>query len=664
MNNNDIEVGGPALSAEASALPSAPLLLPSHSLPPRPSLRHFSKGSPWKAPSVCLRYNSPFQLGRPGVAPKHPVPRKSPVFGKPLGMPPQAPHQHSAFPSSSQAKPMPCFATIADYSAYPKFSRQGVVESVLRTPKPVPIQPSPASSGSRLTGGSFAPPVQRAQQSDGFRSSSSLHAEATTRNQAMFEDLCQAHGHLSSALQEISQSNHASELRCRLLSKVSDTTAARYLRSVQIFFSTFQELGGSLHSMEPGLFLDTFFALARSSEESRLSNSQNVIKALRWYRKLLGLQPFPDLYSSTFAAFTLPSHKDKRESLPLPLSFCAFLERLVLSEETQDDLALWCGSFLACIAASLRFSDAQHVKWSSLCVSHFSLRGICFRTKTSKRGAPFAFISFGPYSSNGNLGSNWLGRWIMLLDEVWCNLQARFGGNTTPDCLFFSFEAGQFAPASYAQTLLRLRQLLEMSGLPASQWCAYTLHSMKSTFLSWMAQLEIPLTSRFLQGHHQVPGSAQLYSRDDIWPALRAQLLLWKAIHSGFMPMRPQHRGGQVPVQEPRFDVSGFQWREWPITLRCFEVNDHHRTFLSWQQSDSALSAADKVFPHLEEDMIRPRPALHFQDSDDEPSRDVPASSSESPLAEVPSSWREEPRAKVRGEGLTPEAATSLSVNC
>ena len=602
VNSNDIEVGGTALSAEASASPPAPLLLPSHSLPPRPSLRHLSKGSSWKPPSVCMRYNSPFQLGRSGVAPKHPVPRKSRVFGKPLLMPHQAPLQHSAFPSPAQAKPLPCFATAADYSAYPKFSRQGVVESVLRTPKPVPIQPSPALPGSRLTGGGFAPPVQLAQQSDGFQSSSSLHAEAALRNQAMFEDLCQAHGHLSSALQEISQSNHAAELRSRLLSKVSDTTAARYLRSVQIFFSTFQELGGSLNSMEPGLFLDTFFALARSSEEGPLSNSQNVIKALRWYRKLLGLQPFPDLYSSTFAAFTLPSHKDKRESLPLPLSFCAFLERLVLSEETQDDLALWCGSFLACISASLRFSDAQHVKWSSLCVSHFSLRGICFRAKTSKREALFAFVSFGPHSSNENLGSNWLGRWIMLLDAVWFSLQARFGGNTTPDCLFFSFEAGQFAPASYAQTLLRLRQLLEMSGLPASQSGAYTLHSMKSTFLSWMAQLEIPLTSRFLQGHHQVPGSAQLYSRDDIWPALRAQLLLWKAIHAGFMPMRPQHRGGQVPVQEPRFDGSGFQWREWPITLRCFEVNDDNSTFLSWQHSDAALSSDAKVPPHLAEE--------------------------------------------------------------
>ena len=55
--------------------------------------------------------------------------------------------------------------------------------------------------------------ARRSHQSDGFQSSTSLHAEATARNQTMFEDLCQAHGHLSSALQEIAQSSHAPELR-------------------------------------------------------------------------------------------------------------------------------------------------------------------------------------------------------------------------------------------------------------------------------------------------------------------------------------------------------------------------------------------------------------------------------------------------------------------
>ena len=49
------------------------------------------------------------------------------------------------------------------------------------------------------------------------------------------------------------------------------------------------------------------------------------------------------------------------------------------------------------------------------------------------------------------------------------------------------------------------------------------------------------------------------------------------------------------------------------------------------------------------EDMIRPRPALLFQDSDDEPSRDVPASSSDSPLAEARLG---KTRAYYRCEGL------------
>ena len=151
-----------------------------------------------------------------------------------------------------------------------------------------------------------------------------------------------------------------------------------------------------------------------------------------------------------------------------------------------------------------------------------------------------------------------------------------------------------------------------------------------------MAQQEIPLTSRFLQGHHQVPGSAQLYSRDDIWPALRAQLLLWQAVCSGFRP----------------------------INLRCFQVNDDHRTFLSWQQSDPALSAADKVFQLSEDNVVHPRPPLHFQDSDDEPSREVPASSSDAPLDEAPPSWREEPRAKVLVAGPAPEVDPVFDGNC
>ena len=117
--------------------------------------------------------------------------------------------------------------------------------------------------------------------------------------------------------------------------------------------------------METGRFLDTFFALARSSDEGPLAHSQNVMKALRWYRKLLGLQPFPDLYSSAFSSFTIPSYKDKRECLPLPLSFCAYLEKELLSENTPPERSSgvapsWLAFPPACALQTLSTSQVDH----------------------------------------------------------------------------------------------------------------------------------------------------------------------------------------------------------------------------------------------------------------------------------------------------------------
>ena len=86
-----------------------------------------------------------------------------------------------------------------------------------------------------------------------------------------------------------------------------------------------------------------------------------------------------------------------------------------------------------------------------------------------------------------------------------------------------------------------------------------------------------------------------MYSRDDIWPALRAQLQLWEAIHSGFLPMLPQHRGGQLPVQEPSPHIQGFVWRELRLQLRCFKVNDDARTFLSWRSEEAPLASSPEV---------------------------------------------------------------------
>ena len=404
------------------------------------------------------------------------------------------------------------------------------------------------------------------------------------------------HSEISPVLGQIAASSYSDILRNKLLAKVSDTTAARYLRSVQIFFTTFEELGGDVRNVDAGLLLDTFFSLSRCPDEGPLSNSLNVMKALRWYRKLLGLSSFPDLYSAAFASIVQPASGEKRESLPLPLSFHAFLERKVLDPATPQAEAIWAGSFLACIGGSLRFSDAQHVLWSSLCISHFTLRGICYRTKTTKRGAPFAFLGFGAHSASREFGMNWLSAWILHLDSVWQELRSSFGAQVTPDCLFFTMGKQGFSPASYAQTLLRLRNFLQESGIPPAQAAGYTLHSLKVTMLSWMAQLDLPLPARTLQGHHALAGSMQLCSRDDIWPALRAQLSVWEAIQQGFTPMLPQHRGGQNPLQESMPILSGFAWTRRTSSTACFVLTSDAQSFLAWQASqksgDTSLAAS------------------------------------------------------------------------
>ena len=476
------------------------------------------KPKAWQRPSVCLRFNSPFQVDKP-----EPKPVAKPAGSRRRFKPhtqwiPQPPLQRERVAWGAEAAPLPSFSNAHMYAKYPSRQVSCPIDSTLRCPTPAPLPPRVEPPGAPATKAAAFKAPRTLVEEAGFSRSLDAHADLARRNHLLFEQLCDMHVELSPVLGQIAASRHGEVLRSKLLAKVSDTTAARYFRSVQIFFTTLEELGGDIHNVEAGLLLDTFFSLSRCPEEGPLSNSLNVMKALRWYRKLLDLSPFPDLYSAAFASLVQPASGEKRESLPLPLSFHAFLERKVLDSATPQTEAIWAGSFLACVGGSLRFSDAQHVLWSSLCISHFTLRGICYRTKTTKRGAPFAFLGFGAHSTSREFGENWLSVWILLLDNVWQELRSSFGAQVTPDCFFFTVGKQGFAPASYAQTLLRLRNFLQEAGVAQAEALSYTLHSMKVTMLSWMAQLDLPLPARTLQGHHALAGSMQLYSRDDVWP--------------------------------------------------------------------------------------------------------------------------------------------------
>ena len=129
-----------------------------------------------------------------------------------------------------------------------------------------------------------------------------------------------------------------------------------------------------LSGLPQGLFLDAFFTLSHSTEDGPLSNSQNVLKALRWYKKLLALSCLPDLYGPAFSLLSSPATQEKRESVPLPLAFLVFLEKLLLSGSWGNaygpapSWCLWARAFAfqtANISSGARFA---------LAVSHFTLR--------------------------------------------------------------------------------------------------------------------------------------------------------------------------------------------------------------------------------------------------------------------------------------------------
>ena len=335
------------------------------------------------------------------------------------------------------------------------------------------------------------------------------------------------------------------------------------------------------------------FSLAVSGDDDAAPDTlelpRNMLKALRWMVRTFGLDNFPPLVGPLFASVLAFSAKDRREAPPLALDFVLYLE-LVLRSGTPAVERIWAGSFLVCVWSSLRFSDAQHVRWSSVNAASDAsvLRGVSYRTKTGTRGTPFALGGCGLSASKGAVP--WISVWLHSLQEVWDCLDVADSA-VEPDCLFFRCDlaARTFEPLSYTQCLRVLRTSLtdwlgtHDSGKYSSHClvssdvsvdalvATYSLHSCKATVLSWLAQLDERPDVRLAQGHHSNPllQSMTLYSRDSVLPALQAQSRLmslleldFDSLHasdgsghlrtvSGWSPVAPQHRGSQQPFAEP-----------------------------------------------------------------------------------------------------------------
>ena len=116
--------------------------------------------------------------------------------------------------------------------------------------------------------------------------------------------------------------------------------------------------------------------------------------------------------------------------------------------------------------------------------------------------------------------------------------------------------------SDYPLALKVLRSALQLpwklipAKLPPLNW---TLHSLKTTFLSWsIQQPEISAEDRLAQGHHK-GRSLQLYSRDRTIGQLRVQMQVKRAVLSGKRFLIPQHRRSQMPLEEPAVQLESYR---------------------------------------------------------------------------------------------------------
>ena len=342
-----------------------------------------------------------------------------------------------------------------------------------------------------------------------------------------------------------------------LLLQMADTTLLRCLRSVTLFFDMLDTMCLQRPDLHQAHVMDVLLCLQEASG-GLLVAQMNQLKALRWYVRASGI-PFPDLYGGLFLSVMQPPDGERKEAVPLPLAVVVALERLVLDPAQPSTDRLIAAAFLACIWASLRFSDSQHVLWSSLLLDLSSLRGISHRTKTTRRGVPFICIGSGLLGRHDSRDTWWTTAFLNLLEERRQALCAHLQHEAfAPDALFFwdALQSGDgeaeacFAPLQYGVALHWLRRLFVSIGFGPEVASAYTLHSAKATVLSWMNQLLLSPSLRAMQGHHKVD-SVALYGRDDVWLPLSGQRALRRALLLGWRPTTPQHRGGQQPLQEP-----------------------------------------------------------------------------------------------------------------
>ena len=157
----------------------------------------------------------------------------------------------------------------------------------------------------------------------------------------------------------------------RLLAAFAVNTLFRYIACCLTFLDFMQAQHLSFQSIPVALLVDFLHAAMSSKRQDRdvhRTSCGTAIKALRWLAKHLqwhALQActrnnLVGSYAKQIEAF------DKREAVPLPLSLVYAWEQFLCNSATPLTTKLVLGAILVCTHSSIRFGDAQRVRWGSL----------------------------------------------------------------------------------------------------------------------------------------------------------------------------------------------------------------------------------------------------------------------------------------------------------
>ena len=205
-------------------------------------------------------------------------------------------------------------------------------------------------------------------------------------------------------------------------------------------------------------------------------------------------------------------------------------------ENGEDTLFL--AALLLMLWAGLRFSDIQRIDLSTVAAVDNSIRGFCWRTKSRKRGMPWACLRCG------------------ILGKDWAKTVVAEAAKALACCAKQDYFLPRYKkPMCYTTALANFRRCIVVhGGLVEGQAHLFSLHSLKATVLYWANLLAVGEVERAAQGHHKcalVPKCVPKYGRDDLVPQIRCQQHVIQALVSGWEPVVPLKRGlVELPIQQ------------------------------------------------------------------------------------------------------------------